>query len=98
VLTTEVAVSGSTALLELRCARAVCRGTIKLVHRHTPLGSHGYYLRAGTARFFALGLDRPATKLLGRSRHSSISVTEIVSVKGGTTVEKKIELSPGRPR
>ncbi|MGA3219689.1 MAG: hypothetical protein ABSE77_11555 [Acidimicrobiales bacterium] len=97
VLTAEGAVSGSTALLDLRCARAACRGTIELVHHKVPLGSHGYYLRAGRERVFALDLDSHAIKLLGRSKHGAISVTELVSVKGGKTVEKKIELVPLKP-
>jgi hypothetical protein len=56
------------------------------------LGSKGYDLSAGRKGDISVRLDKTAMKRLRKFKHHSVRARELVSVKGGATMEKQIEL------
>ena len=91
-LTTTAIVSKDLTQLQLRCSGATCRGQITLVDVSTVVAAESYSLAAGKTATFPTQLNSKGVQLLAHAAHHAITVTETVTVSGGTTVTKRITL------
>jgi hypothetical protein len=92
-LTGRARVHQGKVFLELQCRRgAACSGTLKLVDGRNSLGSTKYFVRSGHHWSFALKLDFKAGQLLGRAKHHTLTATQMVTVKRGRSVQRKVTI------
>jgi hypothetical protein len=78
--------------LILRCARATCRGTVTIFRDKATWAKAAYWVLAGKSRVLRMGLKHACTVALARAKTHSVHVLEVVTVKGGLTVTRTLQL------
>ena len=91
-LTKSAAVSKKAVQLKLGCSAAPCSGVITLTDVRTEIGHSKYSLAAGKTGKVSVGLFAVAQTLLAGAKHHTITVTETVTVAGGTTIKPKLTI------
>jgi hypothetical protein len=111
LLSSKIAVSGSSANVPISCTSATCAGTIELTeqvvvkrrHHHKTvrtvvLGRGAYALAAGHSTTVAVHLTSIGKNTLAKAKHHRVSASARVSVIGGATVIGSVVLSEPAPK
>ena len=84
--------SNRSVALHVRCAVAMCQGTIKLWHDGVLLGQAGYGLSAGGTGTFDVSLTNQAMSLIAAAPGHVLQSNQFVLVNGGLKVRRGIRL------
>jgi hypothetical protein len=113
LLSSKIVVSGGSALVPISCANSTCAGTIELTERvvfkprHGSLkkktlvvGKSSYALAAGQSATILVHLTGAVKHVLAVAKHHRLPAKVSVSVIGGATVIRSIQLSekPKKPK
>jgi len=99
--TSKLTVKLNTAKVGIACAGAPCAGSVEVLerkvvkhkHRTVVLARGSYSLAVGHSATITLRLSNAGKKKLARARHHRASAKLAISVKGGRTLEKAVQLT-----
>lgn len=91
-LTSKATFPWQTLQLKLSCATAACQGKISLLDVRTVIGTANYSLAVGKTGSFVVRLSTQALGLMANAKGHTITVTETVTLTGGTTIQKRVSL------
>jgi len=94
--------SGSDVTIRIRCSKAACRGSLRVVYAHevtlrhhkhkresTVIGHAGYSLSAGRSRTVKVKLTAAGLKFLEDAKHQRLSAVLDATVVGGKSTSKR---------